>query len=409
MKFFSTDGIRGHEKELISNDIVFNLGSIIGSKSKRILLGQDTRKSSSLISDLLINGLISQGCNVDFIGVCPTPMISFLLKNNDYDYGFMITASHNPYFDNGIKVFSRNGEKISKKECEEIVEELESKKHFSFNIKLGNLKYVNDDSYIDFINYQIDFKNRFKIVIDVSNGSNFEIINKLKIDNIKVINNEPNGVNINDNVGSLFPENLQNYLKENDYDYGFCFDGDGDRLILVSKEKIYNGDDLIYLLSKSLNLNKVVVTTSSNRGLINALEKINIETLISSVGDINVLTMMKENNVLLGGEVSGHLIFLDYQASDSLYSLIKVLRVLNSHNIECFDKYYEINKNINLDNENPLNIENIKKELNELVDKEDYLLIRESGTEEVVRINIQTRKNDNYQMYNNYFIKMEIR
>ena len=119
------------------------------------------------------------------------------------------------------------------------MEELTLKRPFSFNIKLGELKYINDDSYIDFINSQIDFKNRFKIVIDVSNGSNFELINKLKIDNIKVINNMPNGVNINDNVGALFPENLQNYLKENDYDYGFCFDGDGDRLILVSKERIY--------------------------------------------------------------------------------------------------------------------------------------------------------------------------
>ena len=407
MKFFSTDGIRGHEKELISTDIVFNLGSIIGSKSKKILLGQDTRKSSPLISDMLINGLISQGCNVDFVGICPTPMISFLLKNNDYDYGFMITASHNPYFDNGIKVFSKNGEKLSKKECEEIVEELTLKRPFSFNIKLGELKYINDDSYIDFINSQIDFKNRFKIVIDVSNGSNFELINKLKIDNIKVINNMPNGVNINDNVGALFPENLQNYLKENDYDYGFCFDGDGDRLILVSKERIYNGDDLIYLLSKSLNIDKVVITSSSNRGLISSLEKLNIKTLISSVGDANVLTMMKENNVSLGGEVSGHLIFINYQSSDSLYSLIKVLRILNNHNIECFDKYYEINKNISLNNENSLNIENIKKELNELINKEDYLLIRESGTEEVLRVNIQTRKMDNYQMYNNYFTKME--
>ena len=105
--------------------------------------------------------------------------------------------------------------------------------------------------------------------------------------------------------------------------------------------------------------------------------------------------------------INYHLIFINYQSSDSLYSLIKVLRVLNNHNIECFDKYYEINKNISLNNENSINIENIKKELNELINKEDYLLIRESGTEEVLRVNIQTRKMDNYQMYNNYFTKME--
>ena len=164
---------------------------------------------------------------------------------------------------------------------------------------------------------------------------------------------------------------------------------------------------LMILIINKLNIDKVVITSSSNRGLISSLEKLNIKTLISSVGDVNVLTMMKENNASLGGEVSGHLIFINYQSSDSLYSLIKVLRILNNHNIECFDKYYEINKNISLNNENSLNIENIKKELNELINKEDYLLIRESGTEEVLRVNIQTRKMDNYQMYNNYFTKME--
>ncbi|MDD7735997.1 MAG: hypothetical protein SOW55_01985 [Bacilli bacterium] len=388
MKFFNTDGIRAKAIDLISSNLVTKIGQFLASKSKRILIGYDTRESSPIIVDLLINGIVTQGVDIDIVGVCPTPLISYILQNEKYDYGINVTASHNPYYDNGIKIFDSSANKISSNIIEDIKNHLDMNHPFELK-DLGKIRYINK-----YQEYFLSFKenlinNKLKIVFDLSNGAFSSFKDYFYKFNIKTINDEPNGKNINDQVGALFPFNLQKKVKEENFDYGFCFDGDGDRVILVTKDNIYDGDDLIYYLAKELNYQKVVVTKQSNLGLIKALEEKGIDVEVVDIGDIKVLNKMKEENAPLGGEASGHLLFLNHPYSDSLYSSSLLIKLLNEKSIYSFDKYLTFNKNINIYDKLYLQKEEIISFLESKFPKEQ-LLFRESGTEDVFRIRVQT-------------------
>lgn len=388
MKFFNTDGIRAKAIDLISSNLVTKIGQFLASKSKRILIGYDTRESSPIIVDLLINGIVTQGVDIDIVGVCPTPLISYILQNEKYDYGINVTASHNPYYDNGIKIFDSSANKISLNIIEDIKNHLDMNHPFELK-DLGKIRYINK-----YQEYFLSFKenlinNKLKIVFDLSNGAFSSFKDYFYKFNIKTINDEPNGKNINDQVGALFPFNLQKKVKEENFDYGFCFDGDGDRVILVTKDNIYDGDDLIYYLAKELNYQKVVVTKQSNLGLIKALEEKGIDVEVVDIGDIKVLNKMKEENAPLGGEASGHLLFLNHPYSDSLYSSSLLIKLLNEKSIYSFDKYLTFNKNINIYDKLYLQKEEIISFLESKFPKEQ-LLFRESGTEDVFRIRVQT-------------------
>lgn len=385
MKFFSTDGIRGKVEEILESKIISKIASFLSTKTSKVIIGYDTRISSLILLDELTDKLNSLNVDVYNVGVCPTPLIPYYLKVKDFNYGLMITASHNPFFENGIKLFNKEG-KITKLEANEIL----TSKVISKKTNKGRLFSINNDEYINYINSIIDFINDKRIVVDASNGSTTSFINKLSLDQIDVINDKPNGVNINNNCGSLHSERLQKYVKDNNYDYGFSFDGDGDRIILVDQNRIYDGDDLLYFLAKELDLKEVVHTKLTNRGIISKLNNEGVSTFEVNVGDSNVLSLMKEKRIKLGVEPSGHLIFEENMTSDSLYSLIKILKFINKKNIYTCDKYHSYS--INYPQMNNSKKSKIQSLLDSNLSKDDYYLLRESGTEDLVRLNVQIKE-----------------
>ncbi len=405
MKFFNTDGIRARALDLICSNLCLRLGQVLGKQSNKILIGYDTRISSPQIVDLLINGIVTQGCDMEVLGVIPTPMMSFLLRRHKADYGIVVTASHNPYYDNGIKVFSSSGEKIDSKTVEEIERRLGEEEKFSLMGNLGKISYLSyNREYIDDLNAKIDFRNPHKIVVDLANGAFSSFQNVFHLDHVDYIHALPDGRNINDGVGALYADRLVRYVKENEYDYGFAFDGDGDRLLMVDRNRVYTGDDLLYLLASESSAKKVALSVAANRGLIKELEKKGVETIVTPVGDGHILSAMKERNADLGGEPSGHLLFSDRPYSDSMDSLIRILRVLSSkEEFSTFKAYHTFE--INLSSDHPLyKKENqIEERVGKIKTKEDYLLIRESGTEDVLRVQFQSLSEKRLKEVKNLF------
>ena len=253
MKYFKTDGIRMKGNELIFSLIPLKLGRLLGNHSKKVCIGYDTRISSSEIFDLLVTGLITRGCDVISLGVCPTSVVGSITKEENCDYGIMITASHNPYFDNGIKVFSSNGEKLTSLEERELDSLLDQNIVFNQVSKLGKVENKEElvSRYILYLRNLLKDNKDIKVLFDVSNGVQSEIIEKVVKDkiNYKIINNTPNGKNVNLNVGSEHIDCLINSMDES-FTYGVSFDGDADRVVIVNKNKeIITGEDLLLLFS----------------------------------------------------------------------------------------------------------------------------------------------------------------
>ena len=399
MKYFKTDGIRMNGNELIFSLIPLKLGRVLGNVSKKVCIGYDTRISSNEIYDLLVTGLITRGCDVISIGVCPTSVEGSITKQENCDYGMMITASHNPYFDNGIKVFSSNGEKLTSLEEKEIDLLLNQNIVFNQVSKLGKVENKKElvERYITYLKNQLEENKNIKVLFDVSNGVLSDILEKVIKDKIeyKIINNLPNGKNINQNVGSEHIECLLNNMDDS-FTYGVSFDGDGDRVVIVNKNKeIINGDDLLYLFSKEYNYSKIVTTKMTNKGLIEELKKNNKSVYLSNVGDKNVFSLMKKENILLGGESSGHIIFLNsLYKNDGLFTFIKFLN-LDNKEIN-YKKYFSKTMNFSVENKE-LNNDKIKEYenlINERLRNEGEVYIRKSGTEDVLRINVQLKNKD---------------
>jgi len=399
MKYFKTDGIRMKGNELIFSLIPLKLGRLLGNHSKKVCIGYDTRISSSEIFDLLVTGLITRGCDVISLGVCPTSVVGSITKEENCDYGIMITASHNPYFDNGIKVFSSNGEKLTSLEERELDSLLNQNIVFNQVSKLGKVENKEElvSRYILYLTNLLKDNKDIKVLFDVSNGVQSEIIEKVvkgKI-NYKIINNSPNGKNINLNVGSEHIDCLINNMDES-FTYGVSFDGDADRVVIVNQNKeIITGEDLLFLFSKEYNYSSIVTTKMSNIGLIEELNRNNKKVFISNVGDKNVYRMMKDENVLIGGESSGHIIFLNsLYKNDGLFTFIKYLNLENKE--VNYNKYFSKTRNFlvenkDLNNSNLLMIENqIKNELKE----KGKVYIRKSGTEDYLRVNIQLKNKE---------------
>ena len=399
MKYFKTDGIRMNGNELIFSLIPLKLGRVLGNVSKKVCIGYDTRISSNEIYDLLVTGLITRGCDVISIGVCPTSVVGSITKQENCDYGIMITASHNPYFDNGIKVFSSSGEKLTSLEEKEIDLLLNQNMVFNQVSKLGKVENKKEliERYITYLKNQLEENKNIKVLFDVSNGVLSDILEKVIKDKIeyKIINNLPNGKNINQNVGSEHIECLLNNMDDS-FTYGVSFDGDGDRVVIVNKNKeIINGDDLLYLFSKEYNYSKIVTTKMTNKGLIEELNKNNKSVYLSNVGDKNVFSLMKKENILLGGESSGHIIFLNsLYKNDGLFTFIKFLN-LDNKEIN-YKKYFSKTMNFSVENKE-LNNDKIKEYenlINERLRNEGEVYIRKSGTEDVLRINVQLKNKD---------------
>lgn len=330
-RYFGTDGIRGKANENLDVERAFKVGRYLGyyynkNGGSKILIGKDTRLSSSMFEMAIAAGATANGCDVFLIGYCPTPTVAYLVKNKDFDCGVMISASHNPYHDNGIKVFSHDGVKLNA-EVEELIEDyIDGKETIEYEIqdKIGNVVDYHHglEIYLDWLQaeFPLNLKGT-KLAVDCANGSAsmtaVQLLSRLGAE-ITVIHNDPNGININTKCGSTHPEELQDVVRQGNFDLGLAFDGDADRLIAVdSKGNLINGDHIIYMCSKylkskgELNKNTAVTTVMANLGLFKALELANIETAITQVGDKYVYEEMCKNDYSLGGEQSGHIIFKD--------------------------------------------------------------------------------------------------
>lgn len=419
MKLFGTDGVRGKAGEFLDAITVLKLAKAAGiyfkkhSTTKKILVGKDTRRSGYMIENALVSGLTAVGYDVIQIGPMPTPAIAYLTESMRCDAGIMISASHNPFEDNGIKFFDNHGDKLSVA-AEEEIEKIFSDVELMTNEQVTG-KEIGSSKRIDDVigRYIVSIKSSFpkdltlkglRIVLDCANGAAYKvgptILEELGADVI-TINNKPNGFNINDNCGAMHPETVAKLVKEYRADIGLALDGDADRLVVVDENgEIVDGDKLIGALCvylKNENLlkgNGCVATVMSNKALEDYLSNHKIKLFRSNVGDKYVLEVMKEKNINFGGEQSGHIIFSDVaKTGDGLASALQVLALIiksgkkASEVLNPFDLYPQILHNMKVSEKIPLNeIKGLDELLKPLRDKGLRDLIRYSGTENKIRL-----------------------
>lgn len=353
-KLFGTDGIRGKANEYpIIPETAVAVGRAVASFFKKekgvssIIIGKDTRISGYMLEYALVSGICSMGVDAHLAGVLPTPGIAFLTSTTDAVAGIVISASHNPFYDNGIKIFKGDGFKLSDKEEEKIERLVIGDETISASkaIRDTGIVYKIDDaeqSYSDFLKTAITQNNPFKgikVVIDCSNGATYRVAPKLFADlgtDVESIFINPDGKNINDNCGSQYPELLAEKVVEKGADIGLAFDGDGDRLVVIDeKGNVLTGDQILFICATALKLkgmlknNLVVSTVMSNIGLKLVLKDIGVEHIEADVGDRYVAEKMISSKAVLGGEESGHMIFLDHHTTgDGLLAGIKLIEAV---------------------------------------------------------------------------------
>ena len=399
MKYFGTDGIRGKAYSELTLDLAYKVGEALSLlNNRKLVIGMDTRESSSKIADSLISGALSVGIDVINLNVIPTPA---LILESYYRkcIGVMITASHNPYFDNGIKIVNL-GYKIddaSKQMIEDYLDGILSFAH-PINGKLSS----EETKYLDFLNGYI-LKTKLNVLIDSANGATSNYVNIFdKVCNATYISNKPNGKNINEGCGATHLENLINNM--DNHDLGIAFDGDGDRIMVVDEEKnVVDGDKLIYIFTKwflkheLLKKNTVVLTIMSNLGIINALNDLGIKTILTKVGDQNVLDEMVKNGYNLGGENSGHIITPFTLTGDAMLNAIILLTIISEENMKLSEMVKDIEmypyrmENIKVLDKSILNNDIIKNEVEMLeksFDKFGKIILRASGTEPLIRVTV---------------------
>ena len=430
MKYFGTDGIRRIANTELTPELVYRVakaGAYVLSKhsktSPTILIGRDTRISGTLIESAMTAGFLSYGANVKLIGVIPTPGVAYLTKKLKADASVVISASHNKYDFNGIKYFSNKGMKLPDSLEEEIEEVLDSGKVDTLaapSNKIGVSEVREDllDEYLYFFrkNFEDIFeeldKSNFTVAIDTANGATSVIAEKVYTAlGIKhyIINNTPNGININDNCGSTHLEMLKKFVVANKCDLGIAYDGDGDRCLAIdSKGNEINGDIIMAIVSKylkekgKLKNNTLVATVMSNLGLRKFCKANDINFVATSVGDRYVLENMIANGHNLGGEQSGHIIFLDYNPTgDGILTSLMLIRIIleKKKPVEELSKiikiYPQILVNAKVSNDKKYDFDKdpkIKEKieaLNEKFKDNGRVLIRASGTEPLVRVMIE--------------------
>ncbi len=430
-KYFGTDGIRGRVGEFpITPDFVLRLGNAVGqvfaARAKKsggqraghptVLIGKDTRISGYMLESALESGLSAAGVDVVLVGPMPTPAVAYLTKALRLTAGVVISASHNPFNDNGIKFFDSRGEKLSDDIELEIEAALDRPMACESSEHLGKVRRLNDASgrYIEFC------KNTFpagcslrglKLVIDCAHGAAYQVappvFHELGAE-VVVMGAKPDGFNINDKVGATHPHVLKDLVQSESADYGIALDGDGDRLIMVDREgHIFDGDQLLYAIVKDRlrhvsvdSVLGVVGTLMTNLGFEHAVEKLNIDFRRSKVGDRYVMEMLKETGWLLGGESSGHILCLDlHTTGDGIVSALQVLAAIVrfkkplSHIVQDFVLYPQTLINVPVAKGSDWQkIPEIAKSCNQAksdLGADGRLLIRASGTEPVVRVMVE--------------------
>lgn len=424
-KYFGTDGFRGEANKTLTAEHAYKIGRFLGwyygrnkeeGETCKIVIGKDTRLSSYMFEYALVSGLTASGAEAYLLHVTTTPSVSYVARTEDFDCGIMISASHNPYYDNGIKLINSNGEKMDEEtilKIEAYIDGLSCEIPFAVRDQIGRtVDYAMGRN--RYIGYLISlatrsYKNK-RVGLDCANGSSW-MIAKSVFDALGaktyVINNEPDGTNINTNCGSTHIEGLQKLVKEKGLDVGFAFDGDADRCLCVDENgNVINGDMIIYIYGCYLKErgklagNKVVTTVMSNFGLYKALDDAGIEYEKTAVGDKYVYENMSANGYRVGGEQSGHIIFRKYATTgDGILTAIKMMEVMLEKKKTLAELaapvpvYPQVLKNIRVTDkaaaQNDPDVQAAVKAVGEKLGSDGRILVRESGTEPLVRVMVE--------------------
>ena len=427
-KYFGTDGIRGEANRELTAELAMKLGYALGyylrqenpqKKKLKVIMGSDTRISGYMLRSALSAGLTAMGINIDFVGVIPTPGVAFITQAKGAEAGIMISASHNPAKDNGIKIFAKDGCKLPDEielELEKLIDRYaEITAEPLAGDEVGKFKYAEDDYFLyrDHLKSIVngDFSG-MKIILDAANGSAYRAAKDVFLSlgaEIVVINDAPNGKNINVRCGSTHPEILSKVVMGYEADLGLAYDGDADRLIAVDRNgKIVDGDKIIATLAvdmKKKNIlvnNRVVTTVMSNMGLESFLNDNGIVLVRANVGDRYVLEKMKSQGLNIGGEQSGHIILLDYGTTgDGIQSSLKLVEVVRDSGktldelVGLIPEWPQVLINVRVDNvkknlwDKNENITSFIKEKEKFMGNEGRVLVRTSGTEPIVRVMVE--------------------
>lgn len=434
MSYFGTDGIRGKFGELpITPDFILKLGYVTGlvliennnnpARKPSVVIGKDTRLSGYVIEGALQAGFNAAGVDVHMLGPLPTPAIAHLTRSFNADAGVVISASHNPYFDNGIKFFSADGKKLTDEMQSAINDKLTAIMDASNSdnsaimpildpARLGKNNRINDAKgrYIEFCKgsfpYQYDL-DHLTVVVDCANGSGYSVAPRVMRElgaNVIAINNKPDGININANCGSTHPENLQKAVLEYEADVGIALDGDGDRIVMVDEAgELVDGDGILYVLAtqSQTKAEGVVGTLMSNMGLELALKDANIAFTRAKVGDRYVMQELEANGWILGGEPSGHILCLDKsRTGDAIIAGLQVLAVMQARGkalsdlTEGFEVLPQKLVNVRLSQmQDPFEHEELVAAFDKAratLEGRGRLLIRQSGTEPMIRVMVES-------------------
>lgn len=431
-KYFGTDGVRGIANSELTPELAFKIGRFGGyvlTKDKerpKVLIGRDTRISGHMLEGALVAGLLSIGAEVMRLGVISTPGVAYLTKVLGAQAGVMISASHNPVQDNGIKFFGPDGFKLSDEQEQEIEALLDSEEDTLPRPIGKDLGQVNDyfeggQKYLQYLKQTVDEDfSGIHVALDCAHGATSSLATHLFADldaDVSTMGASPNGLNINEGVGSTHPEALAAFVKEKGADVGLAFDGDGDRLIAVDENgEIVDGDQIMYICAKYLNEQgrlkhqTVVSTVMSNLGFYKALEAQGIKSVQTAVGDRYVVEEMKKNGYNLGGEQSGHIIFLDYNTTgDGLLTalqLVNIMKVTKKPLSELageMKKYPQKLVNVKVTDKHEAianeEVQRVIREVEEEMAGNGRILVRPSGTEPLVRVMVEAPTNELCDQY----------
>ena len=444
-KYFGTDGFRGEANNNLTADHAYKIGRFLGwyygelkrrngdDTPVRIVIGKDTRRSSYMFEYTLVGGLVASGADTYLLHVTTTPSVAYVARTDEFDCGIMISASHNPYYDNGIKLINGNGEKMDEETISLVEAYLDGELEvfgqkfdeipFAHTSKIGcTVDYVSGrNRYIGYlISLGIYSFKGVKVGLDCANGSSWNLA-KSVFDALGaktyVINAEPNGTNINNNAGSTHIEGLQKFVVENGLDVGFAYDGDADRCLCVDeKGNLVDGDAILYIYGKymkergKLENNTVVTTVMSNFGLYKAFDEAGINYAKTAVGDKYVYEYMTKNNCILLGEQSGHIIFSKYASTgDGILTSLKMMQVMlgrkkkMSELMEGLTIYPQVLENVRVTDKKAAQddaaVQAAVQAVTEALGDTGRILVRESGTEPVLRVMVEAETKEICQKY----------
>lgn len=444
-KYFGTDGFRGEANRNLTADHAYKIGRFLGwyygelkrqngdDTPARIVIGKDTRRSSYMFEYTLVGGLVASGADAYLLHVTTTPSVAYVARVDEFDCGIMISASHNPYYDNGIKLINGNGEKMDEGTISLIEAYLDGEVEL-FGEKYSEVPYAHKEKIGRTVDY-VSGRNRYvgylislgmysfkgvKVALDCANGSSWNIA-KSVFDALGaktyVINADPNGTNINNNAGSTHIEGLQKYVVEEGMDVGFAYDGDADRCLCVDeKGQVVDGDAILYVYGRymkergKLVTNTVVTTVMSNFGLYKAFDAVGIEYEKTKVGDKYVYECMSENGYRIGGEQSGHIIFSKYATTgDGIITALKMMEVMLAKKKTLSELaaplviYPQVLKNIRVTDktqaQDDADVKAAVEAVANALGADGRILVRESGTEPVVRVMVEAGSTEECEKY----------